>query len=219
MKPKIMLMGLMGLIISLGCAALTRAVESTPVGLSNNPPQPTIEARPTLASAVGGAGPACPAYADGRIAFTCPPGWRIETDPQKADPLSGLDLGGEFITAAIDPALAGKYAYLRAVLFYRYPDRPGTDLEAFQTGIYATAEHFYPESWQERKLTLAGEEAIEACYRIYWGEPAYELCDFWLAHAGQFYRISARTQYTNPEDTAAALEAMQSLVESLRFED
>jgi hypothetical protein len=211
--------------ILLACAALTGGSENsdpTPTSseaqLGLNPPTlaPPTSAVPTLDVQ---SGESCQDFNNGQIAFQCPPGWDLHTDRQTADPIPGLDLGGEFVIAVVDPEQGGNYSFQRGVLIFSYPLPQGTTLDEFQREVYAGLEHFYPVDQKESSLTIAGQQAVQSCYRVFWGEPAYEFCDTWLADGDQAYLITSRTEYTNPEDTAQAAAEMQSLVESFRFVD
>jgi hypothetical protein len=50
---------------------------------------------------------------------------------------------------------------------------------------------------------LAGLPAIQKTYRVFSGEPAYELRDIWAEKSGKAYRVSIWTVFHNQDDLAA----------------
>lgn len=181
------------------------------------PTAPPAAAQPTTARLDPGSAAPCQEAEAGGLRIPCPDGWGLLEDPKRADPLPGLNLGGEFLTALVDLKMGGSYSFQRAVLFYRYPKPPGRSLEAFRSEVYASAEHFYPENQREAPVRIDGREAVEVCYRVFWGEPAYELCDTWLPEGNWFYRISARTRWSSPEKHVLAIAEMDALIKSIRL--
>ena len=52
-------------------------------------------------------------------------------------------------------------------------------------------------------ITVNGFSAVQRTYRVYSGEPAYELRDIWLQKENELFIIAIWTEYTNPDDFAA----------------
>ena len=70
---------------------------------------------------------------------------------------------------------------------------------------------------QSTLINVNGYDAMQKAYRIYSGEPAYELRDLWLQRDNTGYLISIWTIYTNPEDYARFQAGAEVLLDSIVF--
>ena len=66
-------------------------------------------------------------------------------------------------------------------------------------------------------VTVAGLPAFQTTYRVYIGEPAYDLRDVWIPKDDELFIVSIWTQYTNPEAIAAFQADADLLLNSLRI--
>ena len=130
-------------------------------------------------------------------------------------------LGGDFVVAIGDPKFASSGSYYRCIMVYRQPMLPGSNLETIMLEAYRQAEAKVPRHKGEMDATgpvaVAGLSGFQWTYRIFWGEPAYELRDVWVPKAGELFIISISTRYTNPDDFAAFQAGADVLLGSLRI--
>ena len=120
-----------------------------------------------------------------------------------------------------DPKLSGFDRYYRSIRIFRQSMPPGSNLEAIMLDAYRQAEARYPRSNgvmdATGPVTVAGLSAYQWTYRVYSGEPAYELRDVWVPSGDGLFIISIWTEYTNPDDFAAFQAGAEAFLKSLRI--
>lgn len=110
--------------------------------------------------------------------------------------------------------------YYRLLRITRLALPVGESLEQImQARYHALEEEFFtgesvfvaPET-----TTVGGITAYQRCYRVFWGEPAYDLRDVWVPHGDALYIIAISTQWSNrdalTEFNAVADGILRSLV-------
>jgi hypothetical protein len=66
-------------------------------------------------------------------------------------------------------------------------------------------------------ISIDARDAIQKSYRIYSGEPAYDLRDIWIPVEDAIFIISIATEWTNPDEFAAFETLADKLLRSLEF--
>jgi hypothetical protein len=130
-----------------------------------------------------------------------------------------IELGGELIVGLGDPRFAAFDEYFRSIRIIRQTMPPDSNLEAIMLETYRAAEPHFP---QDRGvldatgvITVDGLDAFQKTYRVYSGEPAYELRDVWIPRGDDLFIVAIWTEYTNPDDFAAFEAGGDLLLRSL----
>ena len=132
-----------------------------------------------------------------------------------------VDFGGELVAGLGDERFFGFDNYYRSIRILRRRSAPGADLEGIMADVYAQTgpEHAWPlvdgVLNLDGPITIDGHDAVQKSYRIYSGEPAYELRDVWIRVDNEFYIVSIGTEWTNPEDFDTFESMADDLLESL----
>jgi hypothetical protein len=130
-----------------------------------------------------------------------------------------FQLGGEMVAGLGDPKLTGFGNYYRSIRIFRQQIPAGSNLEAIMLEAYRVAEeHFQQENGilnSSSPFTVSGLSAVQRTYRVYSGEPVYEMRDIWIQRDNELYIIAIWTDYTNPDDFAAFQAGADVLLESL----
>jgi hypothetical protein len=88
---------------------------------------------------------------------------------------------------------------------------------------YRMAEDHFPQANgvlnANGVITVDGLSALQRTYRVYSGEPAYELRDIWIQKDNELFIIAIWTEYTNPDDFAAFQAGADLLLESLHIKE
>ncbi|MCJ7532924.1 MAG: hypothetical protein MUO64_18115 [Anaerolineales bacterium] len=132
-----------------------------------------------------------------------------------------IQLGGELVVGMGDPKFINLNTYFRSIRIFRLPMPPGSNLEAIFLEAYRQAEKKF--SLQKVVLnangpvTIDGLAAIQKTYRVYSGEPAYELRDIWVQNGNELFILSIWTEYTNPDDYAAFQAIADMFIKSLEI--
>lgn len=145
-------------------------------------------------------------YFNGDAAFVCYP---------------DIQLGGELVVGLGDPKFISFDTYFRSIRIFRLPMPPRSNLEAMMLEAYRQAETKFPQKTgvldASGPVTIDGLSAYQKTYRVYSGEPAYELRDVWVEKDHELFILSIWTEYTNPEDFAAFQSFADRFLESLEL--
>jgi len=134
-----------------------------------------------------------------RVAFDYPEGMRIFT---AGDPAfvyyPDIQFGGEVIVGLGDARFIAFDTYFRSIRITRLPMPPGSNLEAMFLEAYRPVEtKYYPQNGvldANGPVTVAGLAALQKTYRVYSGEPAYELRDIWIQKGDVLSVVSIWTE-------------------------
>jgi hypothetical protein len=159
-------------------------------------------------------------FEDDRLVFDYPAGMKVFKAGDAAFHVyPDIQLGGELLAGLGDPKFSGYGRYYRSISLYRRQLPPGSDLDALMLETYRlAAEHYPPNNGLlnfSGPLTVTGLPAVQKAYRVYSGEPAYELRDIWIQREDELFILAIWTEYTNPEDFAAFQAGAESLLASL----
>lgn len=128
-------------------------------------------------------------------------------------------LGGDLVAGLGSLKDADSGFYLRSIRIFRQPMPSGSDLETVMQEAYQRVD---PNNWRKTGLldatgpvTVAGLAAYQSTYRLFIGEPAYELRDVWIPAQDALFIVSIWTMYTNPEAFAAFQAKADLLLNSL----
>ncbi len=144
-------------------------------------------------------------HADGGAALQCIPDFQ---------------LGGELVVG-LGGLKLGSDRYFRSIRIFRQPMLSDSNLETIMQEAYLRADPY--KVWSPGVMdtalpvTVAGLPAIQTTYRIYIGEPAYELRDVWVQKEDKLFIVAIWTQYTNPEAIAAFQANADLLLNSLQL--
>ena len=144
-------------------------------------------------------------HADGGAALKCIPDFQ---------------LGGELVVG-LGGLKLGSDRYFRSIRIFRQPMLSDSNLETIMQEAYLRADPY--KVWSPGVMdtalpvTVAGLPAIQTTYRIYIGEPAYELRDVWVQKEDKLFIVAIWTQYTNPEAIAAFQANADLLLNSLQL--
>ena len=132
-----------------------------------------------------------------------------------------FQLGSELIVGLGDPNFMGIDDYYRSIRILRQQIPAGSNLEVIMLDAYRMAEDHFPQVNgvlnANGVITVSGFSALQQTYRVYSGEPAYELRDIWLQKDNELFIIAIWTEYTNPDDFAAFQAGANMLLNSLRI--
>jgi len=132
-------------------------------------------------------------------------------------------LGGELVVGLGDPKFINFDTYFRSIRIFRLPMPPGSNLEAIFLEAYRQAEKKFPLQKgvlnSNGPVTIDGLAAIQKTYRVYSGEPAYELRDIWIQKSDVLFVVSIWTEYTNPDDFTVFQSGADMLLKSLKLKE
>jgi hypothetical protein len=132
-----------------------------------------------------------------------------------------FQLGGELIIGLGDPRFTGFGNYYRSIRIIRQQIPAGSNLEVIFFETYQKAEAKFPQETgilnADGLVDVNGWTGRQKTYRVYSGEPAYELRDIWLQKENELFIIAIWTEYTNPDDFAAFQGGADLLLNSLQI--
>ncbi len=132
-----------------------------------------------------------------------------------------IDLGGEMVAGLGDEKFYDFNTYHRSIKITQRPIPQGSNLEEIFRDTYAQAEAKYPQETgildADGLVKINGWDGLQKTYRVYSGEPAYELRDIWFQKGDELIILSIWTIYTNPDDFAVFQSGADALLESLVF--
>jgi hypothetical protein len=130
-------------------------------------------------------------------------------------------LGGELLVGLGDTKFVHFDKYYRSIRIFRLPMPSDVDLKAIMQAAYDQEKIKFPldEGVLDATgpVTVAGYPAYQKTYRVYSGEPAYDLRDIWIEKDGDIILVSIWSQYTNPEEFAAFQAEADLFINSLKF--
>jgi hypothetical protein len=92
--------------------------------------------------------------------------------------------------------LAEEFMKSRSIRIFRLPIPPGSNLEAIMLEAYRQAGAKFPQETgvldASGPVTIDGLPAYQKTYRVYSGEPAYELRDIWVQKDQEQFIVSRR---------------------------
>jgi hypothetical protein len=194
--------------------AILPAMACMPVTLFHRPtPTPSPAPMPTATT-----GPALLHFDNGQVAFDYPAGMTLYEAGDPAFVTYPIQLGGELIAGVADP----RYSYsgkvmARFVALFRHALPSGSTVEQAMGETYDQPRIQKGVLDADGPVTIAGLSGLQKTYRVYSGEPAYDMRDIWFEQGGQVYRLSIWTQYTNPEDFAAFQSLADAIIASLKI--
>jgi hypothetical protein len=161
-------------------------------------------------------------FENNEIAFDYLKGMNIFTnDDSKLVRYPEIHLGGEMIVGLGAPGFYSFDTYYRSIGIFRREIPVGSNFEAVFINAYEKADpriQRVPGIMVDHKILIVdGVDAIQFAYRVYSGEPAYELRDIWFEKEGLVYTISIWTEYTNPDDFAYFQATADMLIKSLNI--
>jgi hypothetical protein len=134
-----------------------------------------------------------------------------------------FQLGGELVVGLGDPKFTGFGNYYRSIRILRQQIPAGSNLEAIMLDAYREAEKKLPQENgilnANGPITVDRLSAVQRTYRVYSGEPAYELRDIWIQKDNELFIIAIWTEYTNPDDFAAFQAGADALLKSLQIKN
>jgi hypothetical protein len=130
-----------------------------------------------------------------------------------------IDFGGDQIVALGDSRFYFFEKYFRWFRITRRPFLVEQDVATTVQQMYVPLEDKYshPGSLLDAPVAVAisGTSAYEKRYKIWSGEPAYDMRDIWVVKAPALYVISTCTEWTNPDDVAAFDARVDAMLEGL----
>jgi hypothetical protein len=132
-----------------------------------------------------------------------------------------IDFGGEMVVGLGDSRFFDFGTYFRSIRITRLDIPPGSNLEVIFRETYRKAEAKFPQETgilnANGLVDVNGWTGRQKTYRVYSGEPAYELRDIWLQKDDEIFILSIWTEYTNPDDFAVFQAGADVLLKSLRI--
>ncbi len=132
-----------------------------------------------------------------------------------------FQLSGELIVGMGDPNFTSFDKYYRSIRIFREKMPAGSNLEAIMLDAYRQAEKKFPHEKgvvdPSGPIAVDGLLAVQRTYRVYSGEPAYEMRDVWIQRDNEIFIIAIWTEYTNPEDFAVFQAGANMFLKSLRI--
>ena len=197
------------------CVLIASALACQTSAVPLAPPTATLAPTPTLGSGLSH-------FENEWVAFDHPAGLTVyEAGFTAVIWYPHIDFGGELVAGLGDERFFGFGNYYRSIRIVRRVLPPASDLARIMGDVYAQAGVKYPWPLVDGALdlngpiTIDGRDAIQKSYRIYSGEPAYELRDIWIPISDEVYIVCIITEWTNPEDFAAFEALAHDLLESL----
>jgi hypothetical protein len=163
-------------------------------------------------------------YENNAVAFDYPAKMAlIESEDPTFQCYPDFQLGGELLVGLVDPKFTTSDHYYRSIRIFHQQMPTGSNLEAIMQTAYQQAETKFPRNPgvvdATGPVTVAGLSGFQWTYRIYSGEPAYEMRDIWLPKDGELFLVSVWTEYTNPDDFASFQSSAEVLINSLQIKE
>jgi hypothetical protein len=153
-----------------------------------------------------------------QVAFDYPDGWTIYTAGDPAFVTYPIQLSGELVAGVADPhTIYGGQFIARFFALFRQPLPPGANVEQVMQEAYSQVYLTEGVLSANGPVTLAGLPASQKTYRVYSGEPAFDMRDIWAERGNEIFRLSIWTNYGNPEFFAAFQSIADKFIESLEI--
>jgi hypothetical protein len=114
-----------------------------------------------------------------------------------------IDLGGELVVGLGEPTRFSHDVYWRSIRIMRLALPPGADIARTMADAYEqrAVEHPYvlvdSPSRANGPIIVDEREALQKSYRIFVGEPAYDLRDVWIPHKDALYLVAILVKWSN----------------------
>jgi hypothetical protein len=131
-----------------------------------------------------------------------------------------FELGGELVVGLGIYKYSGlDTSYYRSIRIFRQPMPFDSNLETIMREAYQKAEVPRGEGLVNATgpVTVDGLSAFQWTYRVYVGEPAFEMRDVWIPKDGELFIIAIWTQWGNPDSFAAFQAEADALLDSLHI--
>ena len=130
-----------------------------------------------------------------------------------------VDFGGEPLAFLGAPGFLKDGTYYRLIRISRIPACTCTDLGKVMDDHYAALDPRWILDDSPMRppelVDVGGTETIQKIYRIYWGEPAYDLRDVWVRRGADVYILSIYTRWTSPDELALFQSTANGIMSSL----
>jgi putative hemolysin len=154
-------------------------------------------------------------FENDQITFSYPQEWKLFTGSlAEIKPMPDTDLGAVFIAGVGDPEDQVRNVYLTSVFFMMKDIPSGSSLKEVYNKTYQNMPNIFPVNLKVITLILNGLQSIDRTYRVFWGEPAYELRDIWMEANGKAYILACRTEWMNPDHFANTQADCQTIIQS-----
>jgi hypothetical protein len=143
-------------------------------------------------------------YEGGKATFQCNP---------------HFELGGELVVGLGIYKYSSLDTYYRSIRIFRQPMPVDSNLETIMREAYQKAEVSQSEGLVNATgpVIVDGLSAFQWTYRVYVGEPAFEMRDVWIPKDGEVFIIAIWTQWGNPDSFAAFQADADMFLKSLRL--
>lgn len=130
-----------------------------------------------------------------------------------------FQLGGELVVGLGIYKYSGLDIYNRSIRIFRQPMPFDSNLETIMQEAYQKAKVPRDEGLVKATgpVTVDGLSAYQWTYRVYVGEPAFEMRDVWIPKDGELFIIAIWTQWGNPDSFAAFQADADMFLKSLRL--
>ena len=131
-----------------------------------------------------------------------------------------FELGGEWVVGLGIYKYPNLDIYPRSIRIFRQPMPSDSNLETIMQEAYqkATIQSRVKGAVDATgPVTVDGLPAFQWTYRVFVGEPAYEMRDVWIPKDGELFIIAIWTQYGNQESFAAFQADADAFLNSLHI--
>lgn len=128
-----------------------------------------------------------------------------------------FELGGELVVGLGIYKYSSLDTYYRSIRIFRQPMPVDSNLETIMREAYQKVEISQSDGLVNATdpVTVDGLSAYQRTYRIYVGEPAFEMRDVWIPKDGELFIIAIWTQWGNPDSFAAFQAEADAFLDSM----
>ena len=196
MNPRHLIIPTVLITFALACQGITLTATPTPTG----------NVKPTMPS-TSSSGSGLQHFENQWVAFDYPKNLKAYTADDKSFRwYPELDLGGELLAGLGDPEVYAYEMYFRSIRIMRRAKPAGYDLQKMMSETYdgvAQRNPIYDGALRASgPVTVSRMPAYQKTYRVFSGEPAYDLRDIWVEHYGVVDIIAIATAWHNPDNFA-----------------
>jgi len=161
-------------------------------------------------------------YENDLVAFDYPEGMKVYSAGDTTFAFyPDIQINGELVVSLGDPKFFTYDTYFRFIRILRQSIPSNSNLESIFQETYQLVESRFSQVTGvldvPAHVTVDGLDTLQKSYRIYSGEPAYELRDIWIQKDNEILIISIWTKYTNPDDLAAFQSSADIFISSLHI--
>jgi hypothetical protein len=159
-------------------------------------------------------------YENKWLAFDYPANFKVhEPDDESAAWNPPVDFGGETLAFLGDPAFFEDGTCYRHIRISRLSACTCVDLAEVMDDQYGALDPRWilEESPMQPPalFNIGGMRTAQKIYRVYWGEPAYDMRDVWVRRGTDVYIVSIYTRWTEPDDLALFQSTADRILASL----